>query len=114
MFKTALLAATVALASSAAMAGAPASLTENRGYENCLSAAQAEYRSLSVIRNYYINEGADTRTYYLNGFAVHDGSWTEMRVSCDTSPSGLRLMTMNVEPGRYLGVRARAADIAQY
>lgn len=113
MIRTTLLAGALALASATALAGAPASLTENRGYENCLSAARAEYPSLNVVRDYYINEETQLRTYYLNGFAVHDGTWTEMRVSCDTSPSGLRLMTMNVEPGRYLGVRARPTDLAQ-
>ncbi len=114
MIKNTLLATALAISSGAALAGAPASLTESRGYDNCLSAAKAEYPSLNVVRNYYINEAAETRTYYLNGFAEHDGAWTEMRVSCDTSPSGLRLMTMNVEPGRYIGVRAIPTEVAQY
>ena len=113
MLRHTLLASAVALASSAALAGAPASLTETRGYENCLSAAKTQYPSLSVVRDYYINEAGADRKYYLNGFAVHDGAWTEMRVSCATSPSGVRLTAVDVEPGRYLGVRAGSPTVAQ-
>jgi hypothetical protein len=114
MIKKTLLATAIALSSGAALAGAPASLTETRGYENCLQAAQEIYPSLKVAKDYYINEAPAARSYYLNGYAAHDGVWTEMRVSCETTASGLRLMTMNVEPGRYVGVRASATDIAQY
>jgi len=114
MIKITLLATGLTLASSAALAGAPASPSEIRGYQHCLSAAQEEAPSFNVVKDYFINEGTEARTYYLNGFAAYDGAWTPVRVRCATTASGRRLMTMNLEPGRYQGVSVSATttDIA--
>ena len=113
MFNQTILASGLVLLSAAAIAGAPAPLSETRGYENCLSAAKDQTRNLAVEKTYFVNEQSKTRTFYLNGTAVEEGAWSPVRIACTTSNSGNRLLTINLQNGRYAGTLAPAAELAQ-
>ncbi len=104
MIKQTILASGLALLATAATAGDLASPTEKRGYQNCLSAAEGKARALTVEKTYFINEQSESRTYYLNGFSIQGGKWAPVRVACETTNSGNRLLTVNLEPGRFAGV----------
>jgi len=112
MFKQTILASGLVLLSAAAIAGAKP-LSETRGYDNCLSAAEDQTRNLVVEKTYFVNEQSKSRTYYLNALSVREGAWAPVRIACETSNSGNRLLTLNVENGRYAGKLASAAALAQ-
>jgi len=112
MFKQTILASGLILLSAAAIAGAKP-LSETRGYDNCLSAAEDQTRNLVVEKTYFVNEQSKSRTYYLNALSVRKGAWAPARIACETSNSGNRLLTLKVETGRYAGKLASAAALAQ-
>ncbi len=88
------------LTSSAALA-APASAGEKRGYHNCVESASSETRGFYTAGSYYINKTDNARSYYINAGAWIGDKRAPVRVSCDTSLSGNRVLTVNVVPGRF-------------
>ncbi len=112
MFKPTILAYGLVLLSPVAIAGVMP-LSETRGYDNCLSAAENQTRNLVVEKTYFINEQSKTRTYYLNGLSVREGAWAPVRIACETTNSGNRLLTLNVETGHFAGKLASAEALAQ-
>ncbi len=104
-FKTgAALGSCLIVAATAAMANAPSSLTEQRGYGNCVQAVQRELSDLRVESTYYTNTYANSREFYLNARATRgDVGWGAVRIACETSRSGHRVLSVNHESGRYLG-----------
>ena len=70
-------------------------------------------RNLAVEKTYFVNDQSKTRTYYLNGTAVEEGAWSPVRIACTTSNSGNRLVTINLQTGRYAGTLAPATEFAQ-
>jgi len=85
------------------MAAAPQSLSDKRGYSNCVRAAERDVSHLDVQRKYYTNTYADSRKFYLNGRARVDGQWEPVRITCETSRSGHRVLDVAHESGHYLG-----------
>ena len=86
-----------------ALAAAPQSMSDKRGYSNCVKAAGKQVSHLDVERKYYTNTYADSRAFYLNGRARVDGQWEPVRITCETSRSGHRILDVAHESGRYLG-----------
>ena len=113
MFKQTILASGLALLSATALAGMGASPAETRGYENCRLKAGNQTRDLRVEKTYFINEQGHSRVYYLNGVAVENGNWGPVRIACKTSSSGNRMLTINVDSGRYVAKQAAAVELAR-
>ncbi|MCR9276393.1 MAG: hypothetical protein NXH85_00365 [Pseudomonadaceae bacterium] len=88
------------LAGSAALA-APATAGEKRGYYNCVKSAASEARGFYTAGSYYINKTDDARSFYINAGAWIGDKREPVRVSCDTSLSGNRVLSVNVAPGRF-------------
>ena len=91
-----------------ASAAAPSSFTESRGYGNCVKAVERELADLSVESTYYTNTHAASREFYLNARATVDGEWGSVKIACETTRSGHRVLAANHESGRYLGRTAPA------
>lgn len=99
-----------------AVASAPSSFNESRGYQNCVAAADAAAAEngapiLRVDSTYYIRDRHDSRIFYLNAYARSDGRTEPLRVACETNRNGSRLLTVNVEAGHYVG-RTAGTDLA--
>jgi len=77
------------------------SSSEMRGYNACVSAAAPEFNGLKLARNYYLNEEADKNVYYVNGSAWQSGERVSVRISCDTTTNGVRLLSQTSNTGRY-------------
>ena len=82
------------------------SSTELRGYNACVEAAAPEFKGLQLSRIYYLNEEADKNVYYVNGSAWQSGERVAVRISCDTSTSGHKLLSQTSNVGRYTNERA--------
>jgi len=99
-FALALLAVTGLAGSAAAQAGI--SHFERNGYNLCMAAADQSLRGLAEAPQFYINEGSDSRSYYINGTAwADDGSRRAVRVACRTSLNGHRLLSLDTQNGQY-------------
>ncbi|MCC5888667.1 MAG: hypothetical protein JJT88_19695 [Gammaproteobacteria bacterium] len=79
------------------------SLSESRGYQNCLAAAEGAMDMRHVASTYYIYEDDDSRRYYMNGFALIDGASTEVKIDCLTTFGGRRIESLSVAPGVFVG-----------
>ena len=91
------------LITSTAIAAPTSSVTESRGYQACHAAASKQVRLLSVDASYYIYDRDSSRSFYMNGVARRDGTPTPIRIACDTTRSGHRILAVNVEEGHYVG-----------
>jgi hypothetical protein len=90
------------------------SSSELRGYEACVEAASPEFKGLKLSRVYYLNEGSDKNTYYLNGSAWQAGERVDVRISCDTSSNGYDLLSQTSNVGSYaLDNAADPVQVAQ-
>ena len=76
--------------------------TEFRGYENCVSAAEGETRGLVTSREYFIHRTPDMNQYFINASAWNDGERVKVRVACDTSRNGRKLIDFSVADGSYV------------
>jgi hypothetical protein len=100
--KNILLITTAAVATLAMTAQAKVSSTsELRGYNACVEAADPELKGLHLTRVYYLNQEADKNVYYLNGSAWQSGERVAVRISCDTTNNGHRLLSQTNNEGRY-------------
>lgn len=109
----AVLTATVAMVALPAAAKSPSSFTESRGYQNCVRAAERDNQIISVDSDYFIYRDDDLRRYYLNGFAFRDGRSEEIKIACEASLSGNRVLTMNVDEGRYAARGTEPVTVAR-
>jgi hypothetical protein len=82
------------------------SSSEMRGYNACVEAAAPDFNGLQLSRNYYLNEEADRNIYYVNGSAWQSGERIAVRISCDTSTNGVKLLSQTSNTGRYTLERA--------
>ena len=98
-----LIGACLIAAAGVSVAGTPSSPTEQRGYNNCVKAAERQLEFLSVERTYYTNTQTEARQFYMNGRGEREGVWGKVRIKCETSRSGHRVFAIDHEPGRYLG-----------
>jgi hypothetical protein len=89
----------------AASIGAQAQVStesEFRGYATCIDAANGEVSGLVTTRDYFIARNADATQYFINGTAWSEGDRIAVRVACDTSRNGHKLLDLAVEDGRYV------------
>lgn len=103
----------LALTAGLLMTGAPdadaetSSAAERRGYYLCLDKARATAHGFSPHRTYFVESMGPNRQYFINAAAWVEGDRATVRVDCQTSASGRRLMSLNMAPGRYV----QATDI---
>jgi hypothetical protein len=108
----ALVGGTALLLAGAASAAAPSSYSESRGYQHCVDGARTQAHLLHVSSDYYIAERDDSRRYYLNGYALRDGESAPVKIACDTSLSGHRLLRVSVDLGEYAGRVVTPIEVA--
>jgi hypothetical protein len=101
------------LLAGAATAAPPSSFAESRGYQNCVDAVGNGTRLLNVDANYYIYDHDDARSYYLNGYARQNGITEPVKIACQTTRSGNRVMAVSVDGGRYAGRVVEGVEIAR-
>jgi hypothetical protein len=109
----AVLAVTFGLAAGTAWAAKPSSFGESRGYQTCVDAAEREVQLVKVASRYFIYDHSDARRYYLNGVAFRDGDATPIKIACDTTSSGHRLLGVSVDAGEYAGRLVEPVDVAR-
>ena len=109
----AVLAATLSLGTAAAWATKPSSYAESRGYQMCVEAAGREAHLIKVASDYFIYDRDDARRYYLNGYAFADGDRTPVKIACDTTPAGTRLLGVSVDAGPYAGRFVEPVEVAR-
>lgn len=102
----------MALSSVPAWAVQPSSAAESRGYHACVEGAGEQARLIRVDSDYYIYEHQDARRYYLNGYAFRNGDSTEVKIACDTTLAGHRLLGVTVDQGRYAGRLVTPLEVA--
>ena len=74
---------------------------EFNGYNTCLKQADRESNGLVPSRNYLIDESGATTLYYINATRWEDGERNTVRVACETSGRGSKLLSSNIEQGRF-------------
>lgn len=102
-----------ALLAGTAGAAAPSSFAESRGYQNCRDAAAADVHLIKVDSDYYIYAHDDTRRFYLNGYAFRNGASEAVKIACETTVSGNRVLEIAVDGGRYAGRVVDPVNVAQ-
>lgn len=101
-----------ALATGAAQAGQRSSFTESNGYQNCARAAADLADVIRLDSDYFIYEHADARRFYLNGRAFLGGENQPIRIACDTTPSGSRVLDVSLDQGSYAARMSDAVNVA--
>jgi len=112
MIKQAAIATSLILFAGVASANPPSSFAQATGLQNCLAAAERDARFLRTERTYYVNESGESRIYYINGVGrLADGSGA-VRIACETTASGRRVLDVSVDGGRYAPVFATGTELA--
>ena len=102
MQKPILLAAATALVAFSAVAEARTSTSaEFRGYNNCVAEAKKDSNGLVVAKQYLIDKRGDNTRYYVNATRWEDGERNDVRVACETSARGHRLVSASIEDGNF-------------
>ncbi len=85
-----------------------------RGYEKCESAFKSEKRGRGLVldRTYFVKKAKGAHSFYINGQAWADGERDAVRMSCVTSHNGRRIVSTEVDRGRYVGTRT-SVEVAQ-
>ena len=88
--------ATIATASTAA--------TE-RGFQKCAAELSTEFRGAGLVINraYFVKEGAESTTYYINGnvWSVN-GEREDLRTPCVTDLRGKHVTALGIDSGRFV------------
>ncbi len=97
---------TVCVAGASSVAGPawaqrPNTLSENRGHEACLQSAEEHTRGVTFDPTFFTNTYAQSRHFYMNGYASLEGAWQPVRVACETNRIGSRVLGFRLEPGRF-------------
>lgn len=80
----------------------PSNPIEFRGYSMCVGAAEEQVSGLVTTREYFINRSASKNQYFINGTAWASGDRVAVRVACETSRSGRKLLDLAVDEGRFV------------
>lgn len=107
-----LLALAVTVGSGLTYAEARSSFAESRGYHACVDGAEREAHLVKVDSDYFLYEHPDLRRYYLNGYAFVDGDSVPVKIACETSLSGHRLLDVAVHAGQYAGRLVEPVNVA--
>ena len=102
MNKLVTIAAATALTTSAiAVEARTSSPADFRGYEACVSAAERDSNGLVPARHYYLEKEAGTAYYYINATRWQDGERDFVRIACETTNRGHKLVSNVIEQGRF-------------
>ena len=94
---TAVVIATTAFAAEARTSSA----ADFRGYSACLEAVERDSNGLVPARHYYIQKDGSNAWYYINATRWQDGERDSVRIACETSARGHKLVSSIVEQGRF-------------
>ena len=84
----------------------PSQPSEFRGYEACIDAAKAEFRSgFATSRTYFIDREGPANAYFINASAWQAGDRALLRISCETSRNGRELLAYTATSGRFVPQR---------
>lgn len=100
------------LLAGAAQAATPSSFSESAGYQNCARAAAGEVQVIKLDADYYIYQHTDSRRYYLNGHAFIGGDSQAVKVACETTLSGNRILNVAVDNGSYAARQSEPVEVA--
>lgn len=78
------------------------SAPEFRGYETCVHAAESDLSGLVTARDYLISRTPDMNQYFINGTAWSEGERVQVRVACDTTRNGRKLLDVSVAEGTFV------------
>jgi hypothetical protein len=86
---------------------------ELRGFNNCVKAAKQESNGLVTGREYLINKERGITEYFVNATRWEDGERNVVRVACETAQRGTKLLSANIEDGRFVQEETRITiDVA--
>lgn len=105
--------ATLLMMSGTALAADLSSFAESRGYQNCVDAAKREVQLVKVEADYFIYDSAESRRFYLNGHGFRNGDIGPVKIACDTTPSGNRLLGVSVDGGQYAALEVEPVNVAR-
>ena len=106
--------ACLTLAFSAASEARTSTASEMRGYNNCVNEASKDSNGLVTQREYLIEKSGASAMYYINASRWQDGERNAVRVACETTLRGARLVSASIEEGRFSNDPARVTvEIAQ-
>lgn len=71
-----------------------------RGYERCLAAVTGERRGLVADRIYLLEQSAERNASFINASRRESGERASVRVNCETTRNGRRLLADSVAPGQ--------------
>lgn len=107
------LALCASLLSTPALADPPrSSFAESRGYQACVDGAGRQAQLVTVDSNYFTYRHDNARRLYLNGYAFIDGDSVPVKIACDTTLSGHRLLDVSVDAGEYAGRLVQPVNVA--
>ena len=77
------------------------SAADFRGYSACLEAVEKDSNGLVPTRHYYIEKDGSNAWYYINATRWQDGERDNVRIACETTARGHKLVSSVVEQGRF-------------
>ena len=102
MNKSITLAAATALTTSAfAVEARTSSPADFRGYQACVAAAERNSSGLVTTRHYYLEKEAGSTFYYINATRWNEGERDSVRIACETTNRGHKLVSSVIEQGRF-------------
>lgn len=88
------------------------STAELRGYNTCLTAAERDSNGLVPSRHYLVDHQDGNALYYVNATRWQQGDREAVRIACETTQRGARLLSAVTEPGRWVNSRV-TVEVAQ-
>ncbi len=85
----------------------PGTLADQRGYENCRAVFAADSSGLSTTRHYFVDRSEAKPRFYINGARWEYGERTLARMTCDTTPTGARVVSSEIAEGRFIHKNAK-------
>lgn len=80
---------------------------DQRGFAACTSEFRAASVGLVTDRHHYIDKRAENPRFYINGTRWEDGSRADVKMTCDTAPSGSTVLASEISAGKYKGQHTR-------
>jgi len=88
--------------------------TDQRGYQKCVQAMNAQNLSgVTFPRVYYISRQDTSNVYYVNATAWENGVRVGKRLTCETSKSGRTLLTAEANDGQFALSASSSAQVAK-
>ena len=84
---------------------------DQRGFAACTSEFHDASVGLVTDRHHFINKRAENPRFYINGTRWEDGSRADVKMSCETARSGVRVLANEITAGRYQGQPTKVTTI---